>query len=265
MALTRPVTAVLLAGGPRDAVCTATPEAPNKAFVPIAGITLARRTLAALRSTPQVGGVIAVAPLGEPARTELSGVDELRADGPTMSQSLRSGLGGLPADELVLVAASDLPILSRAAIEEFLEIAERSGADVVYACVERACHEAHFPSVPHTWARLRDGTYCGGGLVALRPRALDALDRFLGKLGAARKNPLRLATIFGYDVLLRYATRQLRIADLERRASALLGLPAAAAICTHPEIAVNVDRPSDIALAERLLAEPYTSRASGTR
>jgi hypothetical protein len=170
-----------------------------------------------------------------------------------LSESLRAGVEGFAPDELVLVAASDLPILSRAAIEEFLELAERSRADVVYACLERTTHDARFPAVPHTWARLRDGTYCGGGLVALRPRALGALDRFLGRLGRARKNPLRLAAIFGYDVLARYATRQLRIADLERRASALLGVPAAAAISTHAEIAVNVDRYSDIALAEGLV------------
>jgi len=260
VAVTRPFTAVLLAGGPRDAVCDGSPAAPNKAFVQIAGVSLARRTLEALRSTPLVGDVIAVAPLGEPAGTELAGANEMRSDGPTMSQSLRSGLAGLPPDELVLVAASDLPILSRAAIEEFLETAARSGADLVYACVERGRHEARFPGVPHTWARLRDGTYCGGGLVAMRPRVQPGLERVLGRLGVARKNPLRLARIFGYDVLLKYATRQLRIADLERRASTLLGAPVAAAVSTYPEIAVNVDRPSDIALAEAILRPGYFQR-----
>ncbi len=259
MALNAAVPAVLLAGGRRDEVCADTPDVPNKAFVTIAGVSLARRTLDALLSTPGVGNVIAVAPLGEPAQTELAGAHELRASGATMSESLRAGIEGFAPDELVLVAASDLPILSRAAIEEFLELAERTRADVVYACLERRCHEARFPAVPHTWARLRDGTYCGGGLVALRPRALGALDRFLGRLGEARKNPLRLAAIFGYDVLARYAMRQLRIADLERRASALLGVPAAAAISTHPEIAVNVDRRSDVALAERLVRELTSS------
>jgi CTP:molybdopterin cytidylyltransferase MocA len=254
VALSSPITAVLLAGGPRDSVCAGTPDAPNKAFVPIGGVTLARRTLAALRSTPRVGRIIAVAPLVARAMDELASVDELRPDGLTMSQSLRAGLGGLPPDELVLVAASDLPVLSAAAIEEFLDLADASGADIVYACVERGVHERSFPQVAHTWARLRDGTYCGGGLVALRPRALESLDRFLGRLGRARKNPLQLASIFGARILLRYAARRLSIAQAERRAFNLLGVPVAAAICTHPEIAVNVDRPSDIALAETLVA-----------
>ena len=255
MALNGPIAAVLLTGGPRDEVCAGFADVPNKAFVPVGGISLGRRTLSALRSTHRVGRVIAVAPLVERARLELALADEIRSDGATMSQSLRSGLHALPPDDLVLVATSDLPILSSAAIEEFLDLAQRSDADLVYACVERGCHESRFPEVPHTWARLRDGTYCGGGLFAIRPRTLDALDRFLGRLGAARKNPLRLASIFGYDILTRYALRALSIAAAERRATALLGAPVAAAICTHPEIAVNVDRYSDLALAEDLVSK----------
>jgi molybdopterin-guanine dinucleotide biosynthesis protein A len=255
MALNARFDAVVLAGGARDAVCAGTPGAPNKAFVPVAGVTLVARTLKALRATPAVRRIVAVAPPGASAATALYGADEIRQAGDTMSASLRAGLAPFAPSDLVLVTASDLPILTRAALEEFLGLAERAQADVVYACVERRRHEARFPGVPHTWARLREGTFCGGGCVALRPRALDALDRFLGRLGAARKNPLRLASVFGYDVLWRYALRRLSIADAERRAGELLGVRVAAAVCSRPEIAINVDRASDLRLAERLIAE----------
>jgi hypothetical protein len=171
-----------------------------------------------------------------------------------MLDSLRSGLSGLPADELALVTASDLPMLSRAALDQFLDIALASGADLVYACVERSVHEARFPEIPHTWARLRDGTFCGAGCIAIRPRVLPALERILDRLGAARKNPLALAGVFGWDVLARYALGFLTMRAVEKRASALLDAPARAAVCTHAEIAVNVDRPGDVALAEAALA-----------
>ncbi len=93
----------------------------------------------------------------------------------------------------------------------------------------------------------------GGGVVAIRPRALSALEAVLGDLGRARKAPWRLAKIFGLGTLVGYATRTLDVAACERRASAILRTPVAAAICTHPEIAVNVDRVSDVALAEALV------------
>jgi len=260
MALSAPlpgarISAVVLAGGPRDAVALLDPSAPNKAFVPIVGQTMVARTLAVLRTVPQVERIIVVAPFVSSALGDLVDADEVRRDGARIGDSLASGLRGLPADEPVLVVASDLPILTRAALEEFLSLAHRRDVDLVYACVERRTHAARFPGVPHTWARLREGTFCGGGCVQLRPRALPALDVFLERLGRARKNPLALARIFGWDVLVRYALGRLSIRAAERRASELLGAPVAAAVCTHPEIAVNVDRPTDLALAERLIIE----------
>ncbi|GAC1543150.1 MAG: hypothetical protein NVS3B16_09070 [Vulcanimicrobiaceae bacterium] len=252
--MTAATAAVVLAGGPPDEVSALAPGVPNKAFVPIAGRPLVARTLAALRSSPHVGRIVAVAPAGTHAHEALAGADECRVAGDTMGASLRAGLRDVAPDDLVLVVASDLPILTAAAIDEFLTLARRADADIVYACVERRAHLARFPDVPHTWARLRDGTYCGGGAVAIRPRALARLDVFLDRLGAARKNPLRLAAIFGVPTLARYALGRLAIADAERRGSALIGVSVAAAPCTHAEIAVNVDRASDVALAERLVA-----------
>lgn len=245
--------AIVLAGGPADDVSRGFPGAPNKAFVPIAGATLVERTIASLRSSPRVARIAAVAPRSEFMSASLRGADEVREAGATMTDSLRCGLAGLDPDGLLLVAASDLPVLSREAIDEFVTLATAAGADLVYSCVERADHEAKYAGIPHTWAALSGGTYCGGGLVALRPRVFPSLARVLGRLGNARKNPVALATIFGPGVLARYALRRLRIEHAERRASELLGARVATARCTHPEIAVNVDRASDVALAQRLL------------
>jgi GTP:adenosylcobinamide-phosphate guanylyltransferase len=246
--------AIVLAGGPPDAVAALSPGVPNKCFVPVAGETLVARTLTALHDVPRIERIVAVVPAAAIGDASLALADEVRRDGSRIGESLRSGLAGCPPAELVLVASADLPVLNRAALEEFLDLAEREPADLIYACVERGVHRARFPEVPHTWAHFRDGTFCGGGCFALRPRIFPALARFLDRLGAARKNPLELAAIFGYDILARYALRSLSIGAAERRAGELLGAPVRAAICTHPEIAVNVDRPGDVALAERLLA-----------
>lgn len=248
------MTAVVLAGGARDEVTARDPAAPNKAFVAVGGRTLLERTVDALRTTSRIGRVIVVAPAEAFGHPALARADEVRPSGARMRESLHAGVLGLPLDEPVLIAASDLPILTCAAIEDFLVRAASADADIVYACVERETHVARFPDVPHTWAHLREGSFCGGGVVAMRPRALETLDRFLERLGNARKNPLRLAQIFGWDVLARYALRRLSISAAERRASGLLGVRVRAAVCAYPEIAVNVDRASDVALAERLLS-----------
>ena len=155
----------------------------------------------------------------------LAGADERRADGARMVESLKSGLAGSPPDELTLIAASDLPVLTTAAIAEFLAAAKDRDLDVAYAIVSQRVHAAAYPQVPHTWAKMVDGRFCGGGLAALKPRVLPALEAVLDDLGVARKSPLRLAALFGWDILPRFALGSLTVAAAERRASAILRAP----------------------------------------
>ncbi len=247
-------TAVVLAGGAADEVAALEPGVINKAFVHIAGVTLVERTLRALRASSMIDRIIVVAPATAHNDPALALADERRPDGAKIRISLRNGLDGLPPDDIVLVSTSDLPILTPASIDDFIEHAQELNADVGYGCVERTVHEAIYPDVPHTWARLRDATYCGGGLIAIKPRVLPALEGFIERLGAARKNPLHLASLFGWDVLARFALGRLSITSAERRASQLLGAPVRAVVSPYPETGVNVDRVSDVALAESLVS-----------
>lgn len=249
-------TAIVLAGGRPDDVARLQPGAPNKAFVKISGMTLAERTIRALRASGRIGRIIVVAPRAAHEDPSLALADEVRDDGVKIGQSLRSGLSGLAAGELALVSASDLPVLRAPCVDDFVDRARSIDPDIGYGCVARRVHEASFPEVPHTWARLREGTYCGGGLIAIKPRALEPLEAFIERLGAARKNPLRLASLFGWDMLLRFAVGRLSIESAERRATELLGVGVRAIVSPFAETAVNVDRVSDVALAERLLSDP---------
>jgi molybdopterin-guanine dinucleotide biosynthesis protein A len=245
--------AVVLAGGNADAVAALEPGAPNKAFVRVGGRTLVERTLRALREAESVGRIVVVAPAVAHGDPPLALADECRVDGAQITDSLRNGLAGLDPDELALVSASDLPVLTAASIDDFIAHARRLDPDIGYGCVERRVHLACYPNVPHTWARLREGTYCGGGFIAIKPRVLPQLERFIERLGAARKNPLRLASIFGWDMLARFAFRRLSIAAAERRASHILGARVRAIVSPYPETGVNVDRVTDVPLAESLL------------
>lgn len=247
--------AVVLAGGPQDDVALLQPGAPNKAFVEIDGITLAGRVIAALRASPHIAGVVVVAPPGMRDHRDLAGASELRPDGVRIGESLRNGLEGFPPGDDVLIAASDLPILTRAAVDDFVVRLEVLQADLAYGCVEKNVHLRTFPQVPHTWARMREGTYCGGGLFAIKPRSLPLLERFIEGLGAARKHPLKLASFFGWDMMLRFALGRLSVPQAEARATRILGAPVRAVVSPYAETAVNVDRVSDVALARELVRE----------
>jgi GTP:adenosylcobinamide-phosphate guanylyltransferase len=245
--------AIVLAGGGADVVSAGVPGIPNKAFVEIGGIALVERVITALRAAPGIGRIIAVAPPAMHESPALAGADERRNDGARMVESLESGLAGLPPDELTLIAASDLPVLTTAAIVEFLSAAQARDLDVAYAIVSQRVHVATYPHVPHTWAKMVEGRFCGGGLVALKPRVLPALRAVLDDLGMARKSPLRLAALLGWDILPRFALGSLTVEAAERRAGRILHAPAGAIVCSHAEVAVNVDRRSDVELANGLV------------
>ncbi|MBV8300216.1 MAG: nucleotidyltransferase family protein [Candidatus Eremiobacteraeota bacterium] len=241
--------AIVLAGGPRDEVAALEPDAPNKAFVRIGGIPLVQRTITGLRSSSRIDRIVAVAPPSAAAHPALANASEVRGDGRKMLESLRSGMQGFTEDAIVIVSASDLPALDAPAVDEFVDRVVDRELDVAYACLERRYHVAAYPEFPHTWARMRDGRYCGGGLVALRPRVMPRLNTFMDALGNARKSPLRLAGLFGWDVLARFAFGLLAIEHAEARASRILRADVGAIRCTHPQIALNVDRVEDVALA----------------
>ncbi len=242
--------AIVLAGGPRDELAAHAPGAPNKAFVEIRGVTLVERTLRALRASSGVGRIVAVAPPRMRGVPALALADEVRPDGVRIRDSLRSGLAGFDLGADLLVSASDLPILTPEAIDDFISRAKAADADLTYGCLEKATHMAKYPDAPHTWARLRDGTYCGTGLITLRPRVWPSLEKVIERLGEARKNPLKLASLFGWRILWRFALGRLTIAQAEARASYVIGAKARAIVSPYAEIGINVDRVSDIALAE---------------
>ena len=253
------IDAIVLAGGPLEGVARLQPGAPNKAFVEIEGVTLVGRVLAALRAAASVRRIVVVAPLNMNGHRDLAVADDLRPDGVRITESLRNGLSGFPDDVDVLIVASDLPVLTSPAVENFFWGVKGLAADVVYGCVEKRVHMSRFPEVPHTWARMRDGTYCGGGIVAMKPRSLPLLERFIERLGAARKHPFKLASLFGWDMLARFAVGRLTIAQAEGRATKILGAPVRAFVSPYPETAVNVDRPSDVPLARALVSRGSAS------
>ncbi len=246
--------AVVLAGGPLDEVARVEPGAPNKAFVHIGDRTLLGRTIAPLRASPQIERIVVVTPAAMWEHPDLRDADDLRPDGVRITESLRNGLRGLDPGADVLIATSDLPILSVEAVNDFAARVLALDADVVYGCVEQSAHLSRFPDVPHTWARMRDGTFCGGGLAAMKPRALPRLEHFIERLGAARKHPFKLASLFGWDVLARFALRRLTIAQAEARATQILGAPVRALVSSYADLAVNVDRAGDVELARGLVA-----------
>ncbi len=249
-------TVVALAGGILEAEFQAAGyNVPNKAYLQIDGELMLVRVLRALRNASAVKEIRCVTPalaaVSAPAVAQTC--DKLVEPGEDLIQSMIAGMAGLPADERVLVTATDIPLLTSSAVDDFASLANRTPCDVGYGCVERALHDAAYPEIRHTWVRLRDGTFCGAGMSVIRVGSAAQMEQVLRGFTSARKSPARLAALFSPALVIKLLTGRLTVAELERRADELTGLTCRGIMCHDPAIAVNVDRLSDLRAVESLL------------
>jgi len=249
---TEPIPVVILAGGKAKPELAAATGQTNRALVVVQGKMMLRHVVEALRAAaPAVGPITVVGDVPEDA-------DYSRLpDRGGFVTNVFSGLSVYAQAPFVLISSCDLPFLTGEAVTAFTQDAvaraEETGAGLIYPVVPVAACQERFPGVKRTSLRLREGTLTGGNLMLVRPNFLFAQQLRIADAYAARKSPLRLARQLGAGTLARLLLSQalspglLTIPYLEARVSRLLGGPTRALVCPYPEIATDLDRPSDFA------------------
>lgn len=229
-----------------------------KALIPVAGELMLNRVLMALLDAPQVARIVVLAQdtLQLRAQGDLAwAVREpritFRVSGPTISGSVLSAVDdpeiGLP----LLVTTADNVMLTPATIAEF--VAGAGNSDVSVAFVERRNLEAAVGPNKRTWLTFRDGAFTGANLFALTGAGSVNALKFWEKVEADRKSVPRLAAHFGPVLMIRLLLRRMGLRDALAAAGAKLGASAAPVVLSDGRMGVDVDKPEDHSLAERLL------------
>lgn len=255
----RRVRALVLAGvrgGEQDPVAAAA-GVPVKALARVAGRPMLLRVLANLRACPEVGELHLALDPGLAGRPELKA--ELTAlgvrchpPGTAIAATVARVFGEVGAP--MLVTTADHPLLSPEAVGHFLARARGMEADVAVALVAEQEVQRRWPATRRTWLRFRDGRYTGANLFLLNtPAAAQALAAW--RQGEReRKRPLWLVARLGFGLLVGYALGRWSLAEAFARLSRRVGVRIRPIPLPFPEAAVDVDRPQDLELAERLLA-----------
>jgi len=154
-----------------------------------------------------------------------------------------------------LVVASDIPLLTPQAVEDFLFACENNSADFHYAIVPQDAVERAYPGARKTFVRVVDGTFTGGSVMLFNPAVVDRVRTFVDKVLAARKKPWLLAQLFGWSVVMKFASGRLSIAEMQEKVTEILGITARAIISPHPELALDVDvgKPENLEIIRRAL------------
>jgi len=205
----------------------------------------------ALRNTPRIKDIVVVGP-DVLADILPSGV-RLIQSGDSLTDNILRGAEALKGSPKVLLVTSDIPFIHREAVEDFLDRCAELQADLYYPIISKEANEQVFPGCVRTYVTLKEGTFTGGNMVLATPAVLSNSKALVQQVVVFRKKPWRLARLLGFSFFLKFFLKRLSLSELEKRASQLLGVRGVAVISPYPEIGTDVDKPSDLELAERLI------------
>lgn len=251
--------AVILAGGESSSELKKIAPYDNEALILIGKYPMIYYVYQALAASPMIGKIVISGPV-DSLRNIFSREENLYLvnGGNNAVESFAAAVKVLQEkgiSEQVLILPTDIPFITREAIEDFLTRCAKLGADFCYPVTSKAVNEAKFPGVTRTYVRLKEGIFTGGNLFLIRS---DVIERGLDlavKLVERRKNPIAMARLFGLGLVISYLMRRLTIPAVERRFYQMTGIKGRALISDYAEIGVDVDKPSDLLLAQEHLRE----------
>jgi molybdopterin-guanine dinucleotide biosynthesis protein A len=243
-----PFSVIIIAGGKSEDKLATGLGLAHHCLIEIGGRSIISRIVEAFQGVPSIAEVIVVS-LPEVLNTLPGGVCKVEA-GESAAENISLGLKAAKA-EWVVVSPSDIPFLSAEVIGEFLSRGFAAEADLVYPIISREDYEARFPGGRRTYVSLREGTFTGGNMVLVKRTFLEGLLPLIHRLFKYRKNPLLLARALGAGFVAKMLLGRLDIPSIEKRARALTGGRAAALPISRPELAFDIDKPEDLAAAEK--------------
>ncbi|MEO8619404.1 MAG: NTP transferase domain-containing protein [Sphingomicrobium sp.] len=227
---------------------------PAKALIPVGGAAMIARPVDALLSSEAIADV-----------TILTQQPALLADAVPADQHLRFGVSGAtiaatlqailadPATRFpLLVTTADHALLTPAMIAQFAR--DAAGADLAIGLVERRPLMARLPDTKRTWIAMKGGAYSGANLFAFgSPKAARAVALWR-EVEQDRKKGWKLLAALGLPGLLGIL-RLRTLAEVLATMGDKFGLSIRAVEMDDPIAAVDIDKPADLELAERILAE----------
>lgn len=247
--------AIVLAGAPAELELKAAYSIAYRAEVPIAGKMIVQHVIDALGASSHVGNICVVGDI------ECSGAARTVPSAGSLVDNLIVGMNACGSDGAgrVLVATSDIPLVTSAAIDDFVERCGELDADLYYSLIPKDACEQRFPGMRRTCARLAEGTFTGGNVVVMSRRLVIENAGLLREVVDARKSVMRLARLVGLRILVRAVIAQVlwpravNLALLEKAAGRILNAQVKVVQTPFAEIGADVDDLQQVQAVERLL------------
>jgi molybdopterin-guanine dinucleotide biosynthesis protein A len=246
---------ILAAGrGPDDPMAKAF-DAQHKCNIPLAGKPMLQWVLDALASS-QVATPYAVVIDDPAAARDYRSIIVL----PAANSAPASALAALAKQNHfpTLITTGDHPLLTADMIETMLQQSERSSADILVGLATQETIATRYPETKRTYFNLGGTRVSGCNLFAvMTPAGLKLLERWQD-LEKNRKKPWKLVAAFGLKPIVLFAFGLLTPERAFAHLSAQLSCVVKPVFLPFAEAAMDVDKPSDHVIAERILKKRLT-------
>jgi len=229
--------AVITAGGTVEGTFAAAIGTPVKALAPWRDATLLDAVLdaclgAGIDGIAVVGDATVRAHVADRANVR---VLDAAADG---GANVLRALDAWPGERIVYLT-SDLPFITAEGVRDV--IARSAPYALTMGIASAQAYAACFPAAADHAVRLGAERVVNACAFVIAPEAVVPLRAFATRFFAARKSLLRMAMLLGPLMTVRFALRQLDVADLEAFAGRRLGVSVAAIRDADPGLCYDVD------------------------
>lgn len=246
--------AVILAGGSLSGTLKqAFPDTTNKAHLRIDGKMLIEYVLAAALNCLSIEKVFIV---GEKDFLSMHICDErvvLMPDLGNVYDNFMQAADCADTDDMLLLTG-DIPLLSSADLDIFIDNCQPSGLDIYYSIASKECILRYDEQGRRTYAKTVEGVFTGGNVFRVNVEAVRRARPAIEHIFAKRKSVLALLNMVGIGFVLKYIFGKISLVDIEICAGRILSANVKAVICEQASIGIDVDKMADLELVKRHLS-----------
>lgn len=244
---------VVLAGGDAETIDPSL-RGP-KSLVEIAGRPMISYVMEALRGCDNLGEVVVTVPRGCDPERFAGQADRIVTGAAGVVDAIDKAIKIVGDDGFLLIVSSDTPLITSPALVDFLKRCTDPAVDIFYSIISAKTVQAVYPDTKRTYIRLRDGAYTGGNVHLTRKETFLQNQDIGKRMFDLRKNPVGMVRVLGLSFIVKYFFHTLTIGLLEQKAGALLSAKVKAVVTGYPELGVDVDKLTDLELADRVLSK----------
>jgi GTP:adenosylcobinamide-phosphate guanylyltransferase len=228
----------------------------SKALLDIAGKPMIQWVLDALCAAETIGHIIVVG-LAEDSGLVCSKIGGYLPNQGSMLNNIKAGVEKVmelnSAAHHVLLVSSDIPAITGVMVDWVVNTTMQTDEDIYYNVISRSTMEARYPGSNRTFTRFKDIELCGGDMNVART-TLTTNDAFWEKVIAARKSPLKQASLVGFDTLILLLLHAITLEGAVKKVTKRIGLTGSAIVCPYAEVGMDVDKPHQLEMMRADLA-----------